>query len=197
MAKTLEFFFDLLSPYSYLASTQVEAVCARTGAAIRWRPFLLGAVFKATENTGPTSIPAKAKYLLKDLDDWADHYGIPRLTYPAQFPFRVVDADRLVLVAEEQGKAGAYAHAAFTAIWAEGKDLSGPEGLAEVLRSVEMDPGRALERAAAQEIKDALKRNGEEAVRRGSFGAPTFFVGEEMFVGNDRLQFVERALARG
>jgi 2-hydroxychromene-2-carboxylate isomerase len=195
MPKTLEFFFDLLSPFSYLASTQVEAVCARTGATLVWRPFLLGAVFKATENASPLNNPHKAAYLWKDLERWADHYGIPRLTFPSEFPFRVVDADRLVLVAGEHGKGGAFARAAFNAIWADGKDLSKPEQLGEILRSVEIDPAPALERAGAIEIKDALKRNGEEAVARGAFGAPTFFVGDELFLGNDRLAFVERALS--
>jgi len=195
MQKTLEFFFDLLSPFSYLASTQVEAVCARTGAALAWRPFLLGAVFKATENASPLGNPHKAAYLLKDLQRWADHYGLPPFTFPSEFPFRVVDADRLVLVAGEQGKAGPFARAAFKAIWADGKLLDKPEALAEVLRSVELDPATALERAGSTEIKDALKKNGEEAVARGAFGAPTFFVGDEMFVGNDRLAFVERALS--
>ena len=197
MPKTLEFFFDLLSPYSYLASTQVEAVCARTGAALVWRPFLLGAVFKATENATPMNSLYKVQYLHKDLVRWADHYGIPRITFPEEFPFRVVDADRLVLVAGEHGKAGPFSRAAFNAIWAEGRDVSRREELAALLQSVEIDPEPALERAASQEIKDALKKNGEEAVERGSFGAPTFFVGEEMFLGNDRLSFVERELARG
>ncbi|HEY8208304.1 MAG TPA: 2-hydroxychromene-2-carboxylate isomerase [Myxococcaceae bacterium] len=196
MRKTLEFFFDLLSPYSYLASTQVEAVCARAGAALAWRPFLLGAVFKATENASPLNNPHKAAYLLTDLARWAGHYGLPPFTVPAEFPFRVVDADRLVLVAGEQGKAGAFARAAFRAIWTEGKDLGMPEALVEVLRSVEIDPGTAMDRAGSIDIKEALKKNGEEAVARGAFGAPTFFVGEEMFVGNDRLPFVERELAR-
>jgi len=196
MQKTLEFFFDLLSPFSYLASTQLEAVCARTGAALAWRPFLLGAVFKATENASPLSNPHKAAYLLKDLQRWADHYGIPPLTFPAEFPFRVVDADRLVLVAGEDGKAGVFAHAAFRAIWAEGKDLGTPDALAEVLRSVGIAPAPALERAGSIEIKDALKKNGEEAVARGAFGAPTFFIGDEMYLGNDRLAFVERALSK-
>src|SRR5690242_16754228 len=106
MPKTLEFFFDFMSPYSYLASTQVEAVCARTGATLLWRPFLLGPVFKATENAGPLATPAKAAYIRKDLDDWADHYGIPRLVFPAEFPFRILEAARLALVAAERGKAG-------------------------------------------------------------------------------------------
>lgn len=194
MQKTLEFFFDLLSPFSYLASTQVEAVCARTGAALAWKPFLLGAVFKATENASPLNNPHKAAYLLKDLQRWADHYGLPPFTFPSEFPFRVVDADRLVLVAAEQGKAGAFARAAFDAIWAGGKDLGKPEALAPVLTSVGMDPAISLERAGSVEIKDALKRNGEEAVARGAFGAPTFFIGDEMYLGNDRLAFVERAL---
>src|SRR3569832_865737 len=98
MQKTLEFFFDLLSPFSNLASTQVEAVCARTGAALAWRPFLLGAVFKASETASPLSNRHKAAFLFKDLQRWADLYGLPPFTFPSVVPFRVLDADRLVLV---------------------------------------------------------------------------------------------------
>ena len=196
MAKTLEFFFDYASPYSYLACNQVEAVAQRTGAELRWRPFLLGAVFKATGNNTPTQVPAKGVYIAKDLQDWVSYLGLPALVLPESFPINSLKANRLALVAAEQGKVAAFSHAAYRAAFAEGKDLSDPKVLAEVARGVGMDADKALAQMENQEIKDALRRNTDEALSRGVFGAPTFFVGDNMFFGNDRLMFVERALRK-
>lgn len=195
MAKTLEFFFDYASPYSYLASEQVEALAKRTGADIRWRPFLLGAVFKATGNVPPITTPNKAIYLGKDLVDWAIHLGLPPFQMPSSFPINSLKADRLGIVAAEQGRIAQFSHAAFRAAFVQGKDLNEPEVLAELARAAGLDAEKALARAEAQEIKDALRRNTDEAIARGAFGAPTFFVGDEMFFGNDRLIFVERLLS--
>jgi len=195
MAKTLEFFFDYASPYSYLASEQLEAVVKRTGAEVRWRPFLLGAVFKATGNVPPISTPSKGLYLAKDLDDWARSLGLPAFRMPDDFPINSLKANRLGLVAAEQGSIVPFSHAAFRAAFVHGKDLNEPAVLAELARAAELDPDKALARLDNQEIKDALRRNTDEAVSRGAFGAPTFFVGERMFFGNDRLMFVERALS--
>jgi 2-hydroxychromene-2-carboxylate isomerase len=194
MAKTLEFFFDYTSTYSYLASEQVEALAERTGAELRWRPFLLGAVFKATGNVPPLSNASKAGYLLKDVLDWCRYLGLPDLRMPEAFPANSLKANRLGLVAAEQGRIAAFSHAAFRAIFVEGKDLNDPRVLAELARAVGLEPEAALARTENQEIKDALRRNTEEAVARGAFGAPTFFVGEDMYFGNDRLVLVERAL---
>ncbi len=194
MAKTLEFFFDYSSPYSYLASTQVEAVARRAGAQLRWRPFLLGAVFKATGNIAPASNPHKARYLLKDLLDWTRHYGLPDFTLPDGFPANSVKADRLGLVADEHGKLPAYTHALYRIAFAAGKDASDLQVLSVALKEANLDPEKALARAEAQEIKDRLRQNTDEAIQRGSFGAPTFFIGDDMYVGNDRLPFVEKAL---
>lgn len=194
MSKTLEFFFDLVSPYSYLASTQLDALAERTGARVLWRPFLLGAVFKATQNVSPASIPAKAVYLLKDLRDWSRHYRLPEFHFPDDFPFNSMNLQRLALVAEEQGRMPQFGHRMYRAIFQERRDVLSPEGLATLLSEQGMDPAASQARAQAQEIKDRLKKNTEEAVERGAFGAPTFFVDGEMFVGNDRLFFVEKAL---
>jgi 2-hydroxychromene-2-carboxylate isomerase len=196
MAKTLEFFFDYASPYSYLASTQVEAVAQRTGAELRWRPFLLGAVFKATGNQTPSSTANKAAWLAKDLLDWTSYLGLPPFRMPDSFPINSLKADRLGLVAAEQGRIAAFTHAAFRAAFVDGKDLTDPQVLAELARAAELDPAQALAKAESQEIKDALRRNTDEALARGAFGAPTFFVGDELFFGNDRLMFVERTLSR-
>jgi 2-hydroxychromene-2-carboxylate isomerase len=195
MAKTLEFFFDYASPYSYLASEQLAAVVKRTGAELRWRPFLLGAVFKATGNVPPITNPSKGMYLAKDLEDWTRYLGLPSLRFPDSFPINSLKANRLGLVAAEHGSIAPFSHAAFRASFVEGKDVNDPQVLAELARSVGLEPEKALARMDNQEIKDALRRNTDEAVARGAFGAPTFFVGERMFFGNDRLMFVERALS--
>lgn len=194
MAKTLEFFFDYASPYSYFASEQVEALAQRTGAEVRWRIFLLGAVYKATGNVPPISVSSKVMYLSKDLSDWAQYLGLPPLRLPDTFPVNSLKANRLGLVAAEQGRIIPFSHAAFRASFVHGKDVNDPAVLAELAREAGMDPEKSLARVDNQEIKDALRRNTDEAVARGAFGAPTFFVGEEMFFGNDRLMFVERAL---
>jgi 2-hydroxychromene-2-carboxylate isomerase len=194
MAKTLEFFFDYASPYSYLACEQVEALAQRTGAELRWRPFLLGAVFKATGNVPPITTPSKGMYLAKDLDDWTHFLGLPPFRMPDDFPIQSLKVNRLGLVAAEHGRIAPFSRAAFRAAFVHGRDVSQPEVLSELLREAGLEPEKALARMENQEIKDALRRNTEEAVSRGAFGAPTFFVGERMFFGNDRLMFVEQAL---
>ncbi len=191
---TLEFFFDYASPYSYLASSQVEAIAQRAGASLRWRPFFLGGVFKATGNASPALVPLKAIYMLQDLLRWTRHYGLPDFTLPDPFPARSITALRLGLVAQDEGKLPSFSHLLYRQVFALGKDQAQVALLTEVMREAGMDPDACIDRAQTQEIKDRLRKNTEEAVERGSFGAPTFFVGEEMFIGNDRLPFVERAL---
>ena len=194
MAQTLEFFFDYGSPYSYLASTRVEALCRSTGATLRWRPVLLGAIFKATENVPPVSNMYKARYLLKDLLDWTRHYGLPDFVLPDNFPVNSLKADRLGMVALEEGRIAAFTPAIYRASFQRGQDIGDLGVLTAALKEAGMDPAKALGRAEGPDIKDALRLNTEEAVGRGAFGVPSFYVGEDMYVGNDRLAFVERAL---
>jgi 2-hydroxychromene-2-carboxylate isomerase len=191
--RELEFFYDFISPYSYLASTRVEAVAARAGATIRWRPFLLGGVFKATGNRAPIETPAKAPYMWRDLLRWATRLGVP-FTMPANFPVSSVLALRTALAVEKQGKLVPFTHAMYRAYWVEGQDLSQPDVVANAASAVGLD-GPAMV-AAAPEHKAALAAQTQDAIDRGTFGAPTFFVAGELFVGNDRLDFVEEALCR-
>lgn len=189
---TLEFFYDFVSPYSYLASTRVEAEVTRVGGKLRFRPFLLGGVFNATGNKAPIEIPAKGRHLATDLGRWAKRLGVP-FAWPAQFPLLTVLPLRAAFAAEKAGVLVPYTHAVFRAYWAEGRDISSPAVVQEVATKAGLD-GAALV-AEAPGFKDALKAQTQEAVDRGSFGAPTFFVGEEMFIGNDRLDFAIEALA--
>ncbi|MCI0569210.1 MAG: 2-hydroxychromene-2-carboxylate isomerase [Myxococcaceae bacterium] len=194
MPAVLEFFFDFTSPYSYLASTQVEALAQRNGARIVWRPFLLGAVFKATGNSPPLSVPAKGAYMVKDLQDWVRQYGLPELALPSTFPVPSVKANRLALVALAEGKGPAFIHATFRAIFQAGRDVGELDMLGELAASVGLDAKVALARIEQQDVKDELRRNTDDAVARGAFGAPTFFVGDDMYCGNDRLFLVEKSL---
>ena len=194
----LEFFYDFASPYSYLASTRVEAQARRAGGEVRFRPFLLGAVFKATGNHPPLETPAKLRHAWVDLQRWARRLSVP-LAPPPGFPVPSLLALRAALEAERLGKLVPYTHAVYRACWAEGKDLADPQVLAAAASAAGLDGAAVV--AAAPRYKEALARQTQEAVERGAFGAPTFFVatagGEEMFVGNDRLDFACEALAGG
>ncbi len=189
MSKCVEFFFDLSSPYSYLAATQIESVVAETGAQLAWRPFVLGAVFKATGNDMPARVPAKAKYMLTDLERWAKRYGVP-FRFSSHFPVNAIKAMRLAIVADRAGQGGLFIRAAFFAMWADDRDLA-DEG---VLRDLAAQFGLDLAAIEDPAIKAALKENTDDAIRRGSFGAPSIFVGDQFFLGNDRLDFVRAAL---
>lgn len=190
---TLEFFYDFVSPYSYLASTRVEAEAARVGGTVRFRPFLLGGVFNATGNRAPIETPAKGRHLATDLGRWARRLGVP-FAWPAKFPVLTVLPLRAAYAAEKAGVLVPFTHAVYRAYWAEGQDISDGAVVAAAATAAGLD-GAALV-AAAPEYKEALKAATQEAVDRGSFGAPTFFVGEEMFIGNDRLDFAIEALPR-
>ena len=188
---TLEFFYDFVSPYSYLASTRVEAMAARTGATIRWRPFLLGGVFKATENRAPIEIAAKGKHMWLDLARWSRRLGVP-LRQPEPFPFSSMLALRAAFAADAAGKLVPYTHAVYRAAWADGRDVADPAVLAAVASGAGLDGAAVV--AAAPGFKEALIKQTQEAVDRGAFGAPACFVGDQLFIGNDRLDFVEEAL---
>jgi len=196
MARTVEFFFDFGSPYSYLAYKALPGIAAAQGAQIVWRPMLLGGVFKATGNHSPAEIPAKGKWSHLDLQRWAGRYGAVFRQNP-HFP-----VNTLVLM---RGAAGMqmrgtdflkYLETVFHAMWAEPHNLGDPAELAAVLQKAGFDAEAFLALVNDTTVKEQLKNNTEEAVVRGVFGAPTFFVGEEMFWGQDRLDFVAEALAR-
>jgi 2-hydroxychromene-2-carboxylate isomerase len=189
---TIEFFFDLSSPYSYLAATQLPAIAARTGSIITWKPFVLFAVFKAAENEMPARVPAKAQYMLKDLHRWARYYGV-EFRFNSRFPVNALKAMRLVVAGDEQGRAAETAMAAFRAVWAEDRDVTDPKELAAIAEQAGLDAGRAMAAIETQAIKDRLRAYTDDAIRRGAFGAPAMFVGDELFWGNDRLHFVEEA----
>lgn len=193
----VEFHYDYSSPYSYLASTQIEALAARTGATVELRPFVLGAVFKSLDK--PAGLlgapPEKQRWQLADLQEWAEHYAVP-FRFPSTFPFNAIRAMRQTLAAEAQGLGWEHTRAAFHAYWVDDRDLTDPAVLADLAASIGIDGAELAARAEQQDIKDRLRSYTDSAIARGAFGAPTFFVDGRLYFGNDRLHFLEQALLR-
>ena len=196
MHKTIEFFFDFGSPTSYLAFTQLPKIAADTGATLVWRPMLLGGVFKATGNTSPVSIPAKGKWMLGDMKLWARHYGVP-LKFNPHFPINTLTLMRgaVGFQMRQPQDFARYLDVVYRAVWESQLDLGDPEVLAVTLHEAGFDGETFIALVSDAEVKAKLVGNTEEAVSRGVFGAPTCFVGEQMFFGQDRLEFVRAALA--
>ena len=193
MTRTLEFYYDYGSPYSYLADTQVEAIAQRAGAALVRKPMLLGGVFKATGNQSPAALAQKSAWTAFDMPLWARHYGVPFQRNPF-FPVNTLALMRGAAAAQIDGLFERYHPAIYKAMWVEGRNLNDIAEVATVLTAAGLDTRKFGSRLQDQDVKDRLKATTDEAVARGVFGAPTSFVGDMMFFGNDRLPFVEMAL---
>jgi 2-hydroxychromene-2-carboxylate isomerase len=197
----VEFFYDVGSPWTYLAFHKVEEVVAEAGAELVWRPILVGGVFNAV-NPGVYAAranPTKPRwdYMTKDLADWARLYGLRIVWPPTVFPVNSVAAMRGVLVAFDAGRGVEFSRAAFEAYWGENRDLSQRAVLAAVATRAGLDPHELLARIATPEIKARLRANTDELVARGGFGSPTIIVdGDDLYFGNDRLVLVREALRR-
>ena len=195
MTKTVEFFYDFGSPTVYLAATQLPAIAAAVGATIDWRPMLLGGVFKSTGNQSPVVVPAKAAYMNNDLKRFAKRYGVP-FSFNPHFPINTLALMRgAAAYQDDVVVSSTYRDAIFRAIWVEARNLNEPDVIGQVLSDAGLDPAELMNRIGQQNVKDQLIANTAEAVNRGVFGAPTFFVGEQMFFGQDRLDFVAEALS--
>ncbi len=190
--REVSFFYDFSSPYSYLGATQIERVAAASGATVRWRPFLLGALFKQIGTpVVPMAGQSKAKQLWthRDLGDWAAHWQVD-FNWPSRFPMRTVTALRMVLAVPAAARPG-LSQRLYRAYWVEDRDLNDPRVLAEIAGDAAL-----VERALGDPaLKQALIDATAEAHAAGVCGAPSFLVGEELFWGQDRLSLVARALA--
>ncbi|MBI2962436.1 MAG: 2-hydroxychromene-2-carboxylate isomerase [Deltaproteobacteria bacterium] len=198
MAK-VEFFYDYSSPWTYLAFTRIEELCRRRHAELEWRPVLVGGIFNTVNPSVYESrerpVPPKARYLAKDLRDWAEFYRLEIRFPPSVFPVNSVKALRGALVALERGRISPYSQAVFAAYWGDDQDISRDDVLEPIVRRAGLDPAEYFAKIQQPAYKDRVRANTEECVRRGGFGSPTMFVGDSMFFGNDRLILVEHALA--
>lgn len=195
MSQQVEFFFDYGSPFSYLADTQLAPLAQRTGATVVYRPMLLGAVLKETGNASPMAVPAKGRYMGIELQRWATHYDVP-FAANRFFPINTMRLMRGAVAAQQAGCFAEYHRVIYPAFWVESANLGEQDVIRSVLVKAGLNADLLLSRIEEPSVKEQLRLNTDEAVRRGVFGAPTFFVGEEMFWGNDRLMFVEKALMR-
>ncbi len=193
--KTFEFWFDFGSPASYLAWTQIPVIEADTGARASHCPMLLGGVFQATGNHSPVTIAAKGAYTFTDFNRFARIYGVP-LNRPPEFPVNTLMLMRGAagLQLREPARFMAYAQAVFRAMWVDAKNLNDPAAVGAMLQAAGFDPAALLALTQEAAVKDHLKALTQQAVERGVFGAPTFFVDGHMFWGQDRIEFVKQAL---
>lgn len=196
MNKQVEFYFDVGSPASYLAWTQIAQLAERHGAEVVYQPMLLGGVFKATGNASPASVPAKGRYTRIDFERFARRYQVPFAQNPF-FPINTMQLMRGAVALLDGDQFQPYVDAVFRAIWVEGQNMGDPDVVARVLGGQGFDVAGLLQQVNDPAVKERLRQITERAIERGVFGAPTFFVGDEMFFGQDRLDFVEAALAEG
>jgi 2-hydroxychromene-2-carboxylate isomerase len=195
MNRQVEFFFDFGSPTAYLAWTQLPRIAKECRAEIVWRPMLLGGVFKATGNQSPVMIAPKGRWMWLDMAQWARRYGVP-LNIPPNFPANTLTLMRGAtgMQMREPDRFLRYVDVVYRAMWGEGRDLGNSSELAALLTQERFDAADFTVMVGDPAVKAKLIATTEEAVRRGVFGAPTLFVGEQMFFGQDRLEFVQDAL---
>jgi 2-hydroxychromene-2-carboxylate isomerase len=201
MSPRLECFFDCSSPWTYLCFHNLQPLAAELGVEVRWRPFLVGGVFNTVNPSVYAArehpVPVKAVYQLKNLQDWARLAGLRIVMPPPVFPVNSVKVMRACLALEPRGLLVPFARAAFEAYWSESQDISQDDVLRALCGRVGVDAGWLFEAIAQPAVKDALRANTDELIRRGGFGSPTMFVaGDDMYFGNDALPLVRAALLR-
>ena len=194
----IEFFFDCSSPWTYLAFHNIQPLADELKEPIQWRPVLVGGIFNAVNPSvyaqRDKPVPAKAAYMLKDMQDWAREAGLKIVMPPKVFPVNSVKAMRGCLWLEPQGKLLAFASAVFEAYWSREEDISQDAVLLKICQTLGVDGAEFLAGIAQPAIKEQLKSNTEEVIRRGGFGSPTMFLGDDMYFGNDRLILLQQRL---
>ncbi len=195
MPKQVEFFYDFTSPTAYLAWARLPAIAQRTGATIIYRPMFLGGVMQTTGNRPPGTLPQKARWMAADLQRWAKRFNTPYNLNP-HFPMMTLMVQRAAQEWVNRPDFDKYLAAIFNAAWRDSKNIADKVALAEILTTAGFSPDEFFAAAENPVNKEKLKATTDEAVERGVFGAPTFFVGDEMHFGQDRLDFVEEALTR-
>lgn len=198
MSKSVEFYFDFGSPTTYLAWTQLPALCAETGATLVYRPMLLGGVFQATGNASPVTIPSKGRFMMQDLKRFAQRYQVP-MQFNPHFPINTLTLMRVATGVQmrQPERFDDLVSSIFIAIWVDALNMGDPAVVAKVLAGAGFDAQELLVLTADPEVKETLKATTESAVKRGVFGAPSMFVSDELFFGQDRLDFVREALLHG
>ncbi len=194
MPKTIEFLFDVGSPTAYMAHRRLPAIEARTGATVDHVPILLGGIFKATGNAPPGGVAARGRWMNIDMARYAARENITLGMNP-DFPINTITMMRMLTAVRGTADFAPLAEALFAGMWEQPRNMGDEAVLAATLAAAGFDADAMLARAADPKVKAALVAATETAVARGAFGAPTFFVGDQFFFGQDRLDWVEAAAA--
>ncbi|MRR49471.1 MAG: 2-hydroxychromene-2-carboxylate isomerase [Rhodocyclaceae bacterium] len=198
MAGLIEFYFDFSSPYSYLAAEKIDALAARFGREVDWRPILLGAVFQHLNTVSLVKQPSQSEYAIRDMARSARHMGIP-FTFPSRFPLPTQAAARAFywIVEQDVALAKAFAHAVFRAFYVDDEDISAPALVLDIAAGLGVERAALEAGIASPEIKQRLKQETEDSIAKGLFGAPWMIVDGEAFWGADRLPQIEQWLETG
>jgi 2-hydroxychromene-2-carboxylate isomerase len=199
MTPKVEFHFDFGSPNAYFAHKVVPQIEQRTGAKFTYVPILLGGVFKLSNNQPPLvafkDVKGKRDYMRIEIERFIRKHRLTEFKWNPHFPVNTVQVMRGAVAAEMDGQLAKYVDAVFRHMWEEGKKMDDPEVIRAALDASGLDGARTLARIQEQEVKDKLLENTQGSVARGTFGAPTFFVGSEIFFGKDKLADVEEEIA--
>lgn len=194
MSTTLDFYFDFGSPTAYLAYQRIKQLEAQYDLNVNYQPVLLGGLFKATDNASPVTIPAKGVYMMThDLPRFAKRYNVPMNMNP-HFPINTLPLMRGAIAAQQLGCFDDYCAAMYDAMWVEELNMGDPEIIQQRIDQAGLDADALIALTQDKAVKDQLIANTDAAVKRGAFGAPTMFIGDEMFFGQDRLDFIEERL---
>lgn len=198
MPATIDYFFSLISPWSYLGSERFHAIVRRHGAQVVYKPVHLPTLYAATGGVPLAKrAPARQAYRLQELERWRQFLGMPLNLHPKFFPADDTLAARMVVAADRKGLAvGALTTGILRAVWAEERDIADRDTLVEIAAACGCDGERLLRAAARDEVAQEYARHTDEAIRRGVFGVPTYALGGQLFWGQDRLDFLDRALSQ-
>lgn len=189
--KKIDFYFDISSPYSYLAHEQIKRFEKENKIKVNYMPILLGGIHQLANITAPGLNPSRAKHMIKDLKICADWFKV-KFQFNRYFPLKTVNIMRGALVAEKEGFLNNYVDQFYKAAWVDSLNLNDGKILERFIKNMDINPKSFIEKLSDQKIKDDLKTKTNNAFKRGVFGAPTFIVGSKMFFGQDRLEFVFR-----
>ena len=196
----IEFFFDCSSPWTYLAFHNIQPLAAELNESIEWKPVLVGGIFNSVNPSvyalREQPVPSKMNYMMKDLQDWAKMANLKICMPPKVFPVNSVKAMRACLWLAPQGKLVPFATAVFEAYWSREEDISQDHVLINICEHLGIDSKALLNGISQSVIKEQLKSKTEEAIKRGAFGSPTLFLGDDMYFGNDRLTLLKQAIWR-
>tara|TARA_A100001015_G_scaffold77435_1_gene85995 strand:- start:1065 stop:1652 length:588 start_codon:yes stop_codon:yes gene_type:complete len=188
MIKSFDFYFDFVSPYSFLAHKQIKKIENQNSIKVRYKPILLGGLHNLHGIKAPAFIPAKAKHMIRDCKLIAEKNKI-KFKFNSYFPIRSLNLMRGVFVAEEDNYKSYYIDIIFDSIWQDGLNMNDENIIQKILKNLNVNPKTFLLRAASASIKESLKKRTNDAYEKGIFGAPSFVSNNKIFWGQDRIEF--------